>query len=199
MARPKIDVAPELIAAGRRLYEQTDTPLDEIAAHMGMRRRTLNNRIIEWNWTRRRYARSGIATEPAAAVSAIAASAPIAAPETSETLPAEPPVAFAERLRRVIDAQMQVAERTLKVLAPASSAEAERTARVLATVSRTVQEIKATGEGRTPANETDDDPVPVDIDEFRLALADRIEAFVAHERSAADGEVSSNSGDAAVE
>ncbi len=52
---------------------------------------------------------------------------------------------------------------------------------------RTVQEIKATAEGRIPANEADDDPVPVDIDEFRLALAGRIEAFVASERTAADG------------
>jgi hypothetical protein len=79
-------------------------------------------------------------------------------------------------LRRVIDIQMQVAERALKVLGPSNSVEAERTGRILAMVSRTVQEIKATAEGR--ADEAANDTVPGNIDEFREELARRIRGFI---------------------
>ena len=161
----RIAVAPELIAEGKRLYEETDTPVHLIAKHMGMTRSTLHYRITDWKWTRRRTSVAGRAVETPA---------PVAPP--SEPPPLEPPLPFAERLARVIDAQMQVAERTLKVLGPASSAEAERTGRILALVARTVQEIKATAEGR--ADETDNDPVPGDIDEFREELARRIRGFI---------------------
>ena len=51
MATPRIEIAPELVAEGRRLYEQTLTPMHYIAAMMGISRRTLENRIREWNWT----------------------------------------------------------------------------------------------------------------------------------------------------
>lgn len=41
----RIEVTPELIAKGRYLYEQTDTPVDDIAAMFTMSRWTLNGRI----------------------------------------------------------------------------------------------------------------------------------------------------------
>jgi hypothetical protein len=186
----KIEIAPSVIADGKRLYETTDTPTRVIAATMDISRGCLNDRIAEWGWQRRRHTKA----LPAPAVTEAAAAQQPALPQVLE-----PPLPFAERLRRVIDAEMQVAERTLRVLGPSSSAEAERTARVLATVCRTVQEIRASAEGRIATNEADNDPVPVDIDEFRIALAGRIEAFVATERTAADGQVSSDAGDTAVE
>ena len=187
MAMPKIEVAPERIAEGKQLYEETDMPLHEIAARMGLRRRTLNNRIVEWNWTRRRYTRGGTEAEQDAVASmpAIRASA-IAAP-ASKVSPAEPALPYAARLQRIVDGQLAVIERTLKVMGPASSAEAERTARTLATISRTVQEIKATAEGRMSSDEADDDPVPRDIDEFRRELARRIRGFIEARRNGAGG------------
>jgi hypothetical protein len=39
----------------------------------------------------------------------------------------------------------------------------------------------------TPDDETDDDPVPRDIDEFRETLARRIEAFLAARSGGEDG------------
>jgi hypothetical protein len=98
---------------------------------------------------------------------------------SGDALPAEEsPMPFAERLQRVVNAQMEVIERTLSVLGPASDAEAERTARILATLSRTVQEIVATAEGDTDPDAADDDAEPRNIDEFRNELARRIRAFV---------------------
>jgi hypothetical protein len=171
----RIVVAPELIAEGRRLYEQTDTPVSLIAKHMGLTRSTLNYRITDWKWTRRRVCDVDPPVELPVPVDVAAA--------PREPPPMEPALPFPERLRRVIDAEMQVAERTLKMLGPASSAEAERTTRILAIISRTVQEIQATAEGRMPADEADDDPVPRDPDEFRLELARRIRNFVEARRS----------------
>jgi hypothetical protein len=80
MATPKIEIAPELVAEGRRLYEETLTPVHDVAAMMGISQRTLENRIREWNWKRRRH--SGGAVDLFHAVRGAAAAAAIA-----ETLP----------------------------------------------------------------------------------------------------------------
>jgi len=165
----RIEVAPELIAEGKYLYEETLMPTDEIGARMGLSRSAFYLRVKEWKWKRRRYS-SGIAGDTALP------SVPVAAAPTPDE-PAEC-LPFAQRLQRVLDGELAVIERTLKVLGPASNAEAERTTRILAAISRTVQEIQATAEGQTPADETDDDAVPGDIDEFRETLARRINALV---------------------
>ena len=166
----RIEVAPELIAEGKYLYEETLIPTDEIGARMGLSRSAFYLRVKEWKWKRRRYS-TGIAED------AVKASVPPAMPDTSATPPAEPPLAFAERLQRVLDGELAVIERTLKVLGPASSTEAERTTRILAALSRTVQEIKASAEGQA-GDEADDDAVPGDIDEFRETLTRRIRGFI---------------------
>ena len=180
----RIVIPPELIAEGKRLYEQTDTPIPLIARHLGISRATLQYRIDEWKWTRRRYAAPGAIAEPigAATPEADTAAAPTDAPPAERA-----PLPFAERMARVLDAEMAVIERTLKMLGPASSAEAERTTRILAMISRTVQEIQASAEGQTSSDETDDDAVPGDIDEFREELACRIRAFVEAKRGGTGG------------
>ena len=43
-------IAPELVAEGRRLYEQTRVPVPEIAALLGVSGATLQVRITEWGW-----------------------------------------------------------------------------------------------------------------------------------------------------
>jgi hypothetical protein len=111
----RIAIAAELIAEGKQLYEETDTPVRIIAAHMGLTRSTLNYRIADWKWVRRR---ASIGDPPPAPVEC---PAPVAvAPPPSEPVAAEPPLPFAERLRRVLDGELAVIERTLKVLGPAS-------------------------------------------------------------------------------
>lgn len=46
--------SPENIAAARKLYEETGAPLKEVAALLGITGRTLNSRMEEWGWTKRR-------------------------------------------------------------------------------------------------------------------------------------------------
>ena len=49
------EIAPALVAEGRRLYEQTMVPVREIAALCGVSPTTLQDRIVAWGWQRRRY------------------------------------------------------------------------------------------------------------------------------------------------
>jgi hypothetical protein len=60
--------------------------------------------------------------------------------------------------------------------------EMEQTARALGTLMRTLRELNALLREH-PLRAGDDDPVPVDIDEFRFELARRINAFVASRRA----------------
>ncbi len=60
------EIAAELVTEGRRLYENTLTPVRDIARVMGISRNTLDNRIAEWKWLRRYYVGDGViaANEP---------------------------------------------------------------------------------------------------------------------------------------
>jgi hypothetical protein len=174
------DVAPELIAEGKYLYENTLMPIHKIGAKMGLSRTAFYMRVREWGWTPRRYSWSEAGAMRFAVPEAEATPAP---DESAKDLP------FAQRLQRVLDGELAVIERTLKVMGPASNAEAERTARILAAISRTVQEIQTSAEGQTLSDDTDDDDVPGDIDEFREELARRIHALVdAEQRRTGEGD-----------
>ena len=187
MATPKIEIAPELVAAGRRLYEQTDTPQQEIAAMMGVSRDTLRARAREWGWTRRPH--TARALELLHAVrGAAAAAAPDAMPEA---LPAakQPPsgpvtpeqrAALAQRIQNVVEREMTALERLLDKAGESGHGGAENSARALAGIARTLREVallNRPAEAMLP-DEADDDPIPRDIDEFRRELARRINAFV---------------------
>lgn len=178
------EIAAELVTEGRRLYENTLTPVRDIARVMGISRNTLDNRIAEWKWLRRYYVGDGViaANEPQHATAATEGRRALPPVETSATLPvpAELPTNLAVRLQRAIDGHFDVIDRTLKVLTPSNSAEAERTTRTLAIISRTMHELTATANsaGPTPPDETDDDPVPRDMDAFRNELARRLHALI---------------------
>ena len=183
MASPKIQVAPELVAEGQRLYETTMTTIGDIAALMGLSRRTLENRIVEWKWQRRRQPSGAIdifhavrgATLAVATAAAPAPNGAIAAPVSPQQR-----AALAQRIQNVVEREMTVLERVVGVLGPSNEAAAERTAQTLAGISRTLREIAALNrpDEVTPPDEADDDPVPRDIDEFRNELARRIHALI---------------------
>ena len=158
------EIAPEIAAEAKRLYENTLTPMADIAAMMGVCRSTLDNRVREWKWKKR--AASGTAVDIARAVRGNVA----ATMTQAAKLPVseEKRLALAERIQGVVER-----------LGAADDAEAERTARTLASLSRTMREIAALITPDTPPpNETDNDPVPLDIDELREELARRLHAII---------------------
>ncbi len=178
--RPK-QFAPELVAEGQRLYQQTVTPVRDIAAMFGISCTTLQNRIDEWGWKRRDYHSNLMRALRADEVAAASVRASAAAPPAAIALPAPADrAATAARIARVVERQMDAVERVLDVLGPANQIEAERTARTLASTARMLREIAAIiqpEQGAAP-DEADDDPIPRDIDEFRRELARRINALI---------------------
>ncbi|MGE0564711.1 MAG: hypothetical protein AB7O50_09380 [Pseudolabrys sp.] len=86
----------------------------------------------------------------------------------------------AARVQAMVERELDAVERVLAVLSPDDAGDAERSARTLASLARTLRELSAMS-GAQPTAETasdDDDAIPRDLDEFRRALARRIEAFV---------------------
>lgn len=177
----RIEIAPERVAEGRRRYENTLVPVDDIAVAMGVSPTTLRNRIKEWGWTRRRNdSRPG---SYAIALRAAVPSGPLAAepalPPPSPDAPQDR-ATVAARIQDLVARELTSVERVLAVTWPSDAGEAERSARTLASIARTLREIALIHRaGETTAPDViDDDPIPRDIDEFRRELARRIHAFV---------------------
>jgi hypothetical protein len=185
------EIAPALVAEGRRLYEQTMVPVREIAALCGVSPTTLQDRIVAWGWQRRRYDTRSvdflIARRAAAKPGAPEGAAPSALPPAlPPTLPQDR-AAVAARVQEVVERELTAVERVLDVLGPSDRDEAERTARTLASLARTLREvalINRTEEAAVP-DDVDDDPIPRDINEFRRELARRIRNFIEARRNGA--------------
>jgi hypothetical protein len=126
MSGRRIEIASELMAQGRQLYENTLMPTRDIALKMGISRTTLDGRISEWKWQRRNYQTGEHAA--AAPATTMAAATPLPAAPAGALLPAD----FASHLFRIIGAHLNAVERTIQVLNPHNDAEAERTTRTRA-------------------------------------------------------------------
>lgn len=183
-----IAVSAERIAEGRRLYELTSTPVGDIAAMMGLSTSTLRRRIKEWGWVPRYAPRQPTLREEVSLPRDDIA-------ETHSVLSVPPPtaeerIALAAYFHRTVERGLGQVNRILDKNGPADEAGAERAARVLVSIFRTLREMTAVmpPEETAPDDEADDEPAPRSIDEFREALAIRIERIVeAHRSGAAAG------------
>ncbi len=99
MAPRKMEMAPALVAEGRRLYEHTVMPVRDIALKLGISNTTLQNRIDEWGWKRRDYHSELMRKLRAAEVAASEARAP--APG-SRRPPSRQPLSRRPRRRTVL-------------------------------------------------------------------------------------------------
>jgi hypothetical protein len=88
---------------------------------------------------------------------------------------------------------MDVIERVQKTLIPTEAVPSERATRILGTLNKMLREIAmiTKPDEVNPPDETNNDPIPRNIDEFRRELARRLEGLVDVERR----EASQSSGD----
>ena len=189
MVPPKVEIPSELKAEGRRLYEQTGTPTHEIAAMMGISRATLTNRIREWGWKRERHPSRALDLVKAVRGATVAAvTAPDAARQALPPVTPERRAAIAERIVDIVEDQMDAVKRVLATVQPKDQTEAEHSARMIASITQILRETVAIfpTDKTTPSHAADPNAIPRDIDEFREALARRIEAFVAARRGGAE-------------
>ena len=187
-------------------YEHTERPVEEICAGRGFSSGTLRDRVRRWGWTRRRAPIPAEGPPPMpppelppsslpACVTSTDAAAPVApAPAVCPCEDASPPVcddaaSIAPRLQGAVARVLPAIEAIVGRLGaqPADSREMERAARALGSLTRTLRELNTLlrqGEALPGGAPAKDDDMPADMDEFRLQLARRIEAFVASHAAA---------------
>jgi hypothetical protein len=210
-----IAYTPELLADGRRRYEQTEEPALSIADDFGINRNTLRALAIRLGWKRYKPPPRDLSTAAKLLAQAkgikqadLALATPNETPGTLATAPmqqiAEPALSVAarpavsetalppvsdtiERLHRAVLEELTAVETMRAALTrePQSPADAERTARTLSNLTEILQKLQRM-QCALPHTGSDDDDMPVDIDEFRRELARRIEAFVASRTDAGD-------------
>lgn len=199
MTVPMRPIPPELLAEGRRLYEQTRLPIRDIAGLLGIGERTFNRRRKEWGWPSRkarvpryeppRTAADLLRFDPVPAPSRL--DRPVAPTDGAASHPALPacpvsgdppdPGSLALRIQSAVERELFAIEQIVAKLRPARehTEEAERAARVLASLARTLQEIAKLDRRPAAAKDDtkDDDRGPDDPDEFLIDLARRMDAF----------------------
>jgi hypothetical protein len=201
----------ELLAALRHRYEKTDEPMRALAAEFGIGISTLSALVEKGGWAKRsqrtrdcppvlgllaeakalaemppilRDRATPAADAPAPAVSAEAETAPSHAADTAQLTPVERLEALVTHYIAREEAARAELERR-----PRTRGETEHSARTLSTLTQTLRTLQSMkpGSGVAVQDElTDDDDMPRDLDEFRLALARRIDAFVASRPDEAD-------------
>ncbi|MBI4367137.1 MAG: hypothetical protein HY543_09990 [Deltaproteobacteria bacterium] len=214
--RPRVPAhrtyTPELLANGRHRYERTAEAVAAIAADFRIHPGSLRRLAYRLGWVRHnmgprelpsaaRLLAQADALE-AAQVVGDATAAPASRAEKGEELAAPPdkdpsgaPTAIFDT-SAIARLEAQVMEELATVEAmraqlkglPRRPREAEATARTLSTLTDTLQKLQRL-RCAVPFSGPGDDDMPADIDEFRIDLARRIDAFVASrtEPGEADG------------
>ncbi len=176
----------ELLANGRHRFEQTDESVAAIAADFRIHPGSLRRLAQRLGWIR-----FGMAPKQLPVTARLLEQAGELA-ATHADAPASLDVEAIARIERQVlheIADIEAARAQLRGQ-PRPMREAESTARALTTLTETLQKLQrlrlplaAAGQERSM-----DDDYPEDIDEFRIDLARRIEAFVASQAHAADTE-----------
>jgi len=172
MTVPRRVISPEAVAVARRLYEETNVPMADIAAMLGIGVTTLTGRAKLWEWTprSRRMPLRPPPPPPAAAVDGEAPPAP--APLSRRAL--------IVRLVGRIEAEITGVEQLLAQAGGpggASVADAERAARTLAVLVRALRELAALEKNEPDGAE--DDAAARDADAFRRELGATLERVLA--------------------
>ena len=202
----KKEIAPELLAEAKRLYEQTLAPVDDIAGMVGLSRSNFYKRVREGGWRGRR---AKVGTFQFTRAISAAGAAALLAPADQPRAEVDPDVALitpqqrlaiAGKLHEVVEQGMEAIKRIMEVVSPANQNEAEHGARTMAHVSRALREMQElmqpATENETPDDDADDDPIPLDIDEFRRELARRLRGIIEARRARLSGRLDGPAADA---
>lgn len=171
MSIPRRVISPEAVAVARRLYEDTNVPMRDIAAMLGIGITTLVGRAKLWQWAPRSQRLP--LSPPPSPVAAAADDAPAAPLATSRR-------DLIIRLVARIEAEITGVEQLLVQAGGQGGrgvAEAERAARTLAVLVRSLRELAALE--KAEADEDGDDADTRDADAFRRELGDTLERVLA--------------------
>jgi hypothetical protein len=198
--------SPELLAAIRYRYEETDQPMNGLAADFEIGITTLQTLVRKNGWTPRSKRMRDcppsmqLLEEAQALVTAlpphdeaiptptlplagggsdgVPADSIVPMPVSATIAPALPHLSSAERLEALVEKEIAAEEAARAELGirPRARNEAERCARTLSVLTQTLHTLKKLNPGGNSTGDYDD--MPGDIDALREALAHRINAFV---------------------
>jgi hypothetical protein len=169
------------IAEARQLYERTLVPVDDIAALLGISRRTLTGRIPEWKWKQRKTGAREISKvraspTPGEKPKLVRKAVPRKGAGEPPQAPAER-VALIERMQKVVEREIDAVEQVLTTLGASDRLETEGAARTLASLARTLREL-AQLDTAPPAETNNDHSSVRDLDEFRRDLSRRLDRII---------------------
>lgn len=160
---------PISVAEARRLYEQTNLPIHQLAALHGMGLRALYRRIHRYGWRLRRPKLP--VTDPPRGPDEILGETTLATAGGIDI------AATATRIFAAVTCELDAVETLIKQLAPDASAEHERAQRMLASLARTLQELTRLHFPSAPSEKDADDRGPADTGEFIEELVRRMDEF----------------------
>lgn len=206
----------ELLADARRRYEQTAEAKGAISADLGIARSTFDHLVTRLGWRRftppardfdaaaklaakAQAFSKAVATDKTAAATAREEAEPVAAPlppaiasagalDGPDDVPMDTP-ALIDWLRREIQAQVVMVKRLREQerVEPLTDEAAIRLSRILASLTEATTKLdRHTGGPSRVAAEPDD--LPENIDDIRIDLARRIDAFIASRADAGDAQ-----------
>jgi hypothetical protein len=178
---PKRRAKPISVVETRRLYEQTNLPVDHIAAMHGISRHALYRRIHMWKWRMRRPLVP--LTDPPREPDEVFG-------ETTLDQGPEPDAAVtAAKLMRAVEIELDAVAEILRKLTPEAIDERERAHRMLAHLARTTQEITRLHLPTAAQTGQDaNDRGPADTADFVRDIIRRMDEFARRRKAAVPDE-----------
>jgi hypothetical protein len=188
MSLRRIQIPPAVAAEGKRQWEETTIFRQDIAAGMGISPDTLRRRSIEWGWKERPRRSPVRAFRPAGATPGRFAARHYQAGSAGDPAAAARRRAVALRIMAMLEDELARIETTFKEAGVSAGGAFDNRIRAILGVTRALREVELMSKPDEviPPDAADND-TPRNIDEFRDALARRIESFVAAQQNADGG------------
>ena len=186
MSSPRIQIPPERVAEGKYLFEETNTLRQDIAAVMGISPDTLRRRSIEWGWKERPRPSAVRTSRPAGGMRFAARQHH--AGFTGDPAAAARRRAVALRIMAMLEDELARIETTFREAGVSAGGAFDNRIRAILGVTKALREVELMSKPDEviPPNAAEND-TPRNIDEFREALARRIESFVTAQQNADGG------------
>jgi hypothetical protein len=186
MSSPRIQIPPALAAEGKRLFEETNTLRQDIAKVMGISPDTLRRRSIAWGWKPRPRPSAVRASSPAGGTPGRSAARHVGS--AGDPAAAARRRAVALRIMAMLEDELARIETTFKEAGVSAAGAFDNRIRAILGVTKALREVELMSKPDEvmPPDAADND-TPRNIDEFREALAQRIESFVTVQQNADGG------------
>lgn len=180
---PTKHIPPALILEAKRLYTQTNVPVEDICALLGIGTSAFHRRLKLWRWPMRSKRIPKDEPQESPASGELVASADAASPDASSPLPTLPTeverIALAARLCRLVEAELESREKVARDLGldPGPAGESAERSRALAALGRTLHTMNILSRARNENAAEPDEPTFRSLEVLGRAISEHLEAM----------------------